>query len=89
MEEFFSDPTDRRRPQGEVHQQAVIHQATSGCNQIPDPVTVEERISIRPVGNLQRRRPDSNRGWRFCRPLPYHLATAPRCDLIRLGSPYF
>ena len=24
-----------------------------------------------------RRRPDSNRGWRFCRPLPYHLATAP------------
>ena len=26
----------------------------------------------------ERRRPDSNRGWRFCRPLPYHLATAPR-----------
>jgi len=25
----------------------------------------------------ERRRPDSNRGWRFCRPLPYHLATAP------------
>ena len=25
-----------------------------------------------------RRRPDLNRGWRFCRPLPYHLATAPR-----------
>ena len=25
----------------------------------------------------KRRRPDSNRGWRFCRPLPYHLATAP------------
>ena len=24
-----------------------------------------------------RRRPDSNRGWRFCRPLPYHLATSP------------
>ena len=24
-----------------------------------------------------RRRPDSNRGWRFCRPLPCHLATAP------------
>ena len=24
-----------------------------------------------------RRRPDLNRGWRFCRPLPYHLATAP------------
>src|ERR1051325_10737951 len=29
-----------------------------------------------------RRRPDLNRGWRFCRPLPYHLATAP----IRLGG---
>src|SRR5277367_5464095 len=28
----------------------------------------------------ERRRPDSNRGWRFCRPLPYHLATAPRRD---------
>src|SRR4051812_44686986 len=24
-----------------------------------------------------RRRPDLNRGWRFCRPLPYHLATVP------------
>src|SRR6266542_7081318 len=24
-----------------------------------------------------RRRPDLNRGWRFCRPLTYHLATAP------------
>src|SRR6185503_8124524 len=24
-----------------------------------------------------RRRPDLNRGWRFCRPLPYRLATAP------------
>ncbi len=24
-----------------------------------------------------RRRPDLNRRWRFCRPLPYHLATAP------------
>ena len=24
-----------------------------------------------------RRRPDLNRGWRFCRPLPYLLATAP------------
>jgi hypothetical protein len=28
-----------------------------------------------------RRRPDLNRGWRFCRPLPYHLATAPIGDL--------
>ena len=25
-----------------------------------------------------RRRPDLNRGWRFCRPLPYLLATAPQ-----------
>ena len=24
-----------------------------------------------------RRRPDLNRRWRFCRPLPYHLATSP------------
>jgi hypothetical protein len=30
----------------------------------------------RPTENW-RRRPDLNRGWRFCRPLPYHLATAP------------
>jgi hypothetical protein len=29
-----------------------------------------------------RRRPDLNRGWRFCRPLPYHLATAPVGSLI-------
>jgi hypothetical protein len=27
-----------------------------------------------------RRRPDLNRGWRFCRPLPYLLATAPQND---------
>src|SRR5262249_46788065 len=27
---------------------------------------------------IWRRRPDLNRGWRFCRPLPYLLATAPR-----------
>jgi hypothetical protein len=26
---------------------------------------------------IWRRRPDLNRGSRFCRPLPYHLATAP------------
>src|SRR5262245_34405685 len=26
---------------------------------------------------IWRRRPDLNRGWRFCRPLPYLLATAP------------
>src|SRR5262249_50190390 len=26
---------------------------------------------------MWRRRPDLNRGWRFCRPLPYLLATAP------------
>ena len=25
----------------------------------------------------KRRRPDLNRWWRFCRPLPYHLATSP------------
>ena len=29
------------------------------------------------VREYWRRRPDLNRGWRFCRPLPYHLATAP------------
>ena len=25
----------------------------------------------------ERRHPDLNRGWRFCRPLPYHLAMPP------------
>ena len=28
-----------------------------------------------------RRRPDSNWWWRFCRPLPYHLATSPSIKL--------
>src|SRR6266540_1476197 len=33
-----------------------------------------------------RRRPDLNRGWRFCRPLPYLLATAPlKHDAARSG----
>jgi len=30
-----------------------------------------------PNGEVWRRRPDLNRGWSFCRALPYHLATAP------------
>src|SRR3989337_3556053 len=34
------------------------------------------------VNKNWRRRPDLNRGWRFCRPLPYHLATAPVGSLI-------
>ena len=34
----------------------------------------------------KRRRPISNRGWRFCRPLPYHLATSR--DAIRLARPF-
>ena len=35
-----------------------------------------------------RRRPDLNRGWSFCRALPYHLATAPieRMSASLLGS---
>src|SRR3954468_15194466 len=34
-----------------------------------------------------RRRPDLNRGWRFCRPLPYHLATAPLgLTVVRAGE---
>src|SRR5689334_8395083 len=33
-----------------------------------------------------RRRPDLNRGWRFCRPLPYHLATAPAGTVLVLGG---
>jgi hypothetical protein len=39
----------------------------------------------RPGKEVWRRRPDLNRGWRFCRPLPYHLATAPIGNLIVQG----
>ena len=39
-----------------------------------------------------RRRPESNRGWRFCRPLPYRLATAPSrrasTPELKLGPTY-
>jgi hypothetical protein len=35
-------------------------------------------IGLRGSRKDWRRRPDLNRGWRFCRPLPYLLATAPR-----------
>src|SRR6266853_4966737 len=31
-----------------------------------------------PTQKHWRRRPESNWGWRFCRPLPCHLATSPR-----------
>ena len=36
-----------------------------------------------------RRRPDLNRGWRFCRPLPYLLATAPRKEERRVSRPAY
>ena len=36
---------------------------------------------------IWRRRPDLNRGWRFCRPLPYHLATAPNEEPKRSRGP--
>src|SRR4029453_4452305 len=46
--------------------------------------SISSRTSTKGVGEIAsftkeiwRRRPDLNRGWRFCRPLPYHLATAP------------
>jgi hypothetical protein len=44
----------------------------------------------RPVSycGVERRRPDSNRGWRFCRPLPYHLATAPGRRASLRGTQY-
>ena len=42
---------------------------------IPDGVLSFGQLPIHIV--LKRRRPDSNRWWRFCRPLPYHLATSP------------
>src|SRR5688572_13932580 len=39
------------------------------------------------LAKIWRRRPDLNRGWRFCRPLPYHLATAPAGnDLLKQES---
>jgi hypothetical protein len=42
-------------------------------------VTGPTVLTMSPEWTLRiwRRRPDLNRGWRFCRPLPYHLATAP------------
>ena len=48
--------------------------------QFTGPLTPRSRI--RKFSRNWRRRPDLNRGSRFCRPLPYHLATAPtRCEL--------
>ena len=34
-------------------------------------------LGTKPPDQDWRRRPELNRGWRFCRPLPYRLATAP------------
>ena len=71
--------------------------ATSESN-LSDPYpprgSVSRRVRTRTVRGLRRhrqpgkyvviwrRRPDLNRGWRFCRPLPYHLATAPMSDWV-------
>src|SRR5713101_4113962 len=35
-------------------------------------------LDRKPAVSNWRRRPESNWGWRFCRPLPCHLATSPR-----------
>ena len=35
-----------------------------------------------------RRRPESNWGWRFCKPLPCHLATSPRREWILPSAAY-
>jgi hypothetical protein len=47
-------------------------------------LTKRQRAAAYPFLSLRRiflmfwrRRPESNWGWRFCRPLPYHLATSP------------
>ena len=39
--------------------------------------SIAESETLKIASEFWRRRPDLNRGWRFCRPLPYHLATAP------------
>src|SRR5215207_10034912 len=50
---------------------------------ITQAITLSPLPAVRPIPlvtfirKIWRRRPDLNRGWRFCRPLPYHLATAP------------
>ena len=41
------------------------------------PGTRTPRASAPGVGRFKRRRSESNRRWRICSPLPYHLATAP------------
>ena len=41
-------------------------------------VNDDDRNRSNLLRKVWRRRPDLNRGWRFCRPLPYLLATAPR-----------
>ena len=54
----------------------------------PEGILSPRRLPFRHPGDLLvcgmyngiwnwRRHPDSNRGWRFCRPLPYHLAMPP------------
>src|SRR3954462_491993 len=51
----------------------MVSATVSGDAQAPLPLGE----ALRFTQGFWRRRPDLNRGWRFCRPLPYHLATAP------------
>ena len=85
-EEFsrLARPTFARTILGELRWATSAWPAGTGSPKLAGLTTKSEgwlaNRSSRGVAGVSggwRRRPDLNRGWRFCRPLPYHLATAP------------
>jgi hypothetical protein len=76
------------RGSGSTRCRAVSQRATGSqprCRCMRGNLPLDPRRRARGLlGGVWRRRPDLNRRWRFCRPLPYHLATAPTTTQIWL-----
>ena len=67
---YLSEPHSHPRFQGWLRR-------STGLLLNPRKITKEVQLRTSFVYRNWRRRADSNRRWRFCRPLPYHLATSP------------
>ena len=60
----------RMRPQLTEDVNAYWDSSTTTPKEILTHIVSKSKIGVRPG-------PELNRGWRFCRPQPYHLATGP------------
>src|SRR3954469_23040110 len=79
---------DRAARGGDKTMSAFAHRVSrASANNLRTACQPQLTGTLASVSEGWRRRPDLNRGWRFCRPLPYLLATAPRYAVRRVTGP--